>query len=164
MDKSNNKFTSDMVVEMLSNYTSMQRKALQLEFEIKQIKSLITEDDMIESMTFNSDLQDKVKGGQAGDKTASIAISYLAKLENINIKQTAELHRELIALNLQIERIRYYINLLEGKYSHVLQKVYIEGLSMAETAELTGISLDTIKRQKNTAIKQLVEMYNYIAK
>ena len=157
-----NAFTFEIVAEMLNGFQDMKRKAMQLEFEINKLNSLVSDSDIINSMTFGSAEGDKIKGGYTSDKTANIAISYSTKLDNIRIKETKDLSREYMSVTLLMERLKHYISFLDPKYACVLQKLYLEDMSFTEVAESIGVSLDTVKNYRRAGIRKLVDMFNYI--
>jgi len=162
-DKTNNIFTFEIVSEMLNNYQEMKRNASQLEFELTALKTIISDSEFIDAMSLSSPQGDSVQGGFASDKTANIAISYSSKLDHINIKEEHELQIELLALTLQMERIKHYISLLPLKHSTILHKLYIEGFTFDEIVKSEELSTSSIKKYRRLGINQLVEMFNLVA-
>lgn len=160
------KYSFENIVSMLKDYNNLKRKSLQLEFEISNYIPIATGDDIIDSMTFNkaSDDGSSHPNGQTSDKTANIAISYAEKVDRLNIKYLQELKSDLRAINMEMLRLEFYINLLEKKYANILRMLYLEGLTLTKTAEKTKLSIDTVKNNRKAGINKLLDMYNSIVK
>lgn len=162
-----NKYTHEIIVQMLKDYRVLQRRAKQLEFEITNYAPAATDEDMIDAMTFNSSLGDggnSIHTGQASDKTANIAVSYAEKVDKLNRKHKQELESDLRAVNTEMLRLETYISLLDEKQSKTLRMLYLEGLTFVKAADRMNLSVDTVKNYRKAGIKCLVEMYNNILK
>ena len=159
----NNKFTFGMIAGMLRDYKNLKRKALLLEFEIKCAENLpISDNDIIESMTFDSQLGEKVKGGQISDKTANTAMSYGIKKHKMKLKHESDLKNDLNSINIELERMEYYISLLDERHSSVLKSLYMDGLTFTETACKRHLSVSAIQKLRKVGIEKLVDMYNLL--
>lgn len=148
------------IISKLESYNELKRKALQLEFELEHYKHKITCEDSIDTMTFNSTLGERIQTGQISDKTANIALSYVEKTSFMNIRDKNELVDDLEQVRLEIDRIEYYISILDEKYSNVLLAIYIENLTFYQTCEKLKISLTSAQRIRKKGVERLVEMYN----
>lgn len=160
-----NIYTYEIVTQMLKGYRELQRKTLQLEFEITNYIPIATGTDIIDSMTFGKAMDDGfniIHNGHVSDKTAQIAVSYADKAERLNIKHKQELEDELRSINMEMLRMEYYIGLLEEKHAKVLRLLYYDGLTLVKTAESAKISLDSVKSYRKAGILSLVDMYNRI--
>ena len=60
-DKTSNTFTFEIVAEMLNGFQDMKCKSKQLEFEINKINNLLSDSDLVDSMTFCSESGDGIK-------------------------------------------------------------------------------------------------------
>jgi len=144
------KITKTDVVTMLENYGELTRQAAQLEFEIQNYRPVVTSEDIIDTMIFgqNSDgVAVQTKTGSS-DKTAGIALSYNERADSLNIKELDTLHDDLYAVTVQTARIRHYISLLDKRQSDILTKIYIEGMTLLDTAEMLGLSRATVQRNR----------------
>ena len=81
-----NKITTEVVSEMLKQYKELKLQEKQLKFEIENYLPVVTEEEMIDSMSFNSSIGEKTSGGSISDKTANVALSYIDRAKELNLK------------------------------------------------------------------------------
>lgn len=159
----NGQITFEIVADLLKNFDKLKLKERQLEFEISNYKPVdVSSEEVIETMTFRHS-EGHVKGGEPSDRTAAIALSYADKRCFINMKQKQVLEEELSVLRTQIERIEFYISIIDPKYASVLRDLYIEGHTFEETAIKENISITAVKNSRRAGIEKLVEMFRAVS-
>jgi len=163
--KENSKFTYDIVADILRGYRELNQIATQLRNDIAHYFPSISDEDIIETMTFSRILSkriNKIHNGKTSDRTAFIAMSYSESVDKVKIRPKCELENELKMVLSDINRIECYVGLLSEQSSVVLQKLYFEYKTHAEVADEINISVSTLKRHRNDGIAQLVPMFNLI--
>ena len=163
MSDKNIKVTFEEMASILKNFNKLKLKEKQLEFEISNYKTIsLSNEDMIETMMFNNNIGERIKSSNKSDMTAMIALSYADNVKKLNLKQKKELEFELKYLQEQIRRIEFYISILNSEHASVLNDLYIECLTIEETAAKESISITSVKNNRRAGIKNLVEMFNSI--
>jgi RNA polymerase sigma factor (sigma-70 family) len=158
--KASSVFTYDKVAEILKGYNDVKNRVMLLEYEIANDTPVMTGDDMIYQMAFSDYPAGSPERNHCG--TDVIALTYMKKTSQINIKHKQELEDEVRILKVGIERIDYYINLLTERQTTVLKRLYFEGKTITEIALSMSISESTVKNARKDGIKKLVEMYAII--
>ena len=162
----NNKFTFEIVADMLKSFIQMKKDVALLDDEIKNYVPVVSDKDMIDSMTFSrpdSECVNNIHSGKINDKTASIAISYSEKMMKINIRHKEELENDLCLILSNIRRLEHYVRSLDEIHASVLEKLYFEGLTYVETGKALMLSISAIKRYRRAGIERIVAMYDLIA-
>ena len=102
---------------------------------------------------------DSCPGGHASDKTLYIALNYQDRTEEANQIGADEVVEQLVDLEREQERLKYYVSLLEERQEKVIKLFYFEGYSQEECAKKLEIATRTVRRIKDDAIEELTEMY-----
>ena len=68
---------------------------------------------------------------------------------------------QLVTLEREQERLNYYVSLLGPRHAELLKLLYFEGYSQEECAKKLEIATRTVRRIKDDAIAELVEMYSF---
>lgn len=151
------------IITMLSAYSEIRREVMQLEFELQYLPQEFSVNEVIEAMTFCGSQSERVQKGKISDKTSEIAVSYSECVVNMNLRLRGELEDDLARAKLAIERMEYYINLLDKQVSDIIRALYIDGLTFAATCEKLCVSLGTAQKLRKKGVEMLVEMYNRVA-
>ena len=80
-------------------------------------------------------------------------ISYLAE------KKEDSIHNTLVRAEL-LQLILLEAESLPPRLKEVFKLIYLEGLTLPETAERLGVSFNTVKTQKATAVKKMRDAFN----
>ena len=105
---------------------------------------------------------DSCPGGHASDKTLYIALNYQNRTEEANQIGADEVVEQLVDLEREQERLKYYVSLLEERQEKVIKLFYFEGMNQDEAAEQMAVSVRHIRSIKAKAINELVSMYEYV--
>ncbi len=151
------------VIRLLETYSDRAQRIDLLHYEM-QHAARISPEEMIDGMSLGHG--DGVGGsskGRISDKTLYIALNYQERMDRLNAESVNEISKRLLALELEQDRIRYYVSRLDKREAEVIRSFYFEGHSWEETADQVGVVLRTVYKIKNRAINHLVAMYAYTA-
>ena len=98
----------------------------------------------------------------ASDKTLYIALNYQDRTEEANQIGADEVVEQLVDLEREQERLKYYVSLLEERQEKVIKLFYFEGMNQDEVAERMAVSVRHIRSIKAKAINELISMYEYV--
>lgn len=79
----------------------------------------------------------------------------------MNSDTAEEVVGQLVTLEREQERLNYYVSLLGPRHAELLKLLYFEGYSQEECAKKLEIATRTVRRIKDDAIAELVEMYSF---
>ena len=99
--------------------------------------------------------------GHASDKTLYIALNYQAQIDHMRNDTTEEVAGQLVTLEREQEQLNYYVSLLGPRHAELLKLLYFEGYSQKACAQKLGIATRTVRRIKDDAIVELVELYSF---
>lgn len=151
------------VVNLLESYTMRERQIALLHYEM-QHTAYISSDEVIDAMSLgHGDNMGGSSRGHISNKTMYIALNYQEQMEHMNAEAANEIAQQLLALESEQDRIRYYISLLDKREAKVIRSFYIESRPWEEIAQEIGVALRTVHKIKNRAIDHLAELYAYKA-
>ena len=156
------KYTYSDIMKKLRGYNDLERRRKQLTYELEHYVDKVSGDDIIETMSFGNGMGERTKGGRPGDKTAKIAATYNEATTQANLRDKLELQEDLAYVKQEINRLTYYVGLLNDKQVNAVKIHYFKGNSIQQTAEKMDISMTSVKRILKSAIEELVMMYNMI--
>ena len=151
------KMTYEKLVELLENYRSNERKVKVLQFELAN-RSQLTGSELIEAMSLS--VPEGLGGltGHISDKTMRIALQYDDLAYNMNVEAKEAILHELVPLQAQQDKLKYYISLLENN-GEFLVAYYVEGRTWNQLEEKTQLNLRTLRRRRNEQISRLLDLY-----
>ena len=155
----NNVETKTYVVELLESYQKRSKQIELLHYELSHPTD-ISENEMIGALALAHG-NGGGSGGYISDKTLYIAMNYQQRTKNANQGTRAEIVSQLIELEDQQERLKYYVSLLKARHAELLKFLYFEGYSQEECANKLAIATRTVRRIKDDAIDELAEMYSF---
>ena len=100
--------------------------------------------------------------GRISDKTLYIALNYQSKADKPNADIKEEIVVQLVELEQEQKRLKYYVSLLEKRQRALIQAIYFDECSLDEVAEQLGIASRTVRTIKKAALERLVSMYEYV--
>lgn len=122
-----------------------------------------TEEEILDAMCFSRpDCSSAGASGTLTDKTAHIAETYRCNLETLNQELFDEIRSQLLQLEQEVERLRFYVGLLGDNEEKIIRLVYFEQHSLKEAAETMGLSPWVARRVREAGIKRLTEMFAFI--
>ena len=158
-------YTNEMIIEKLEAYHSVKQKLALLSYELSH-PAQITDEDYLSTVAVSSSRTDSAARGCGPnlDKTMGLALSYREKAERLNTEVVSEVFREWQELQTDINRMDFYMGLLEAEHRQVLQMHYIQRMKWLEIEDEINVPKRTLMRRRNEAIDRLTEMYNYTGK
>ena len=157
-----NAVTKTYVTGLLESYQKRTKQIELLHFELAHPVQ-VTASEMIGALALahSEEGGGGHPGGHASDKTLYIALNYQERTDQLNNSVSKEIVEQLVALEQEQERLKYYISLLPERQANVIKLTYFEGCTQEETAEKMALAKRTIQLLKAQAIDELVTMYNY---
>ena len=121
----------------------------------------VTDDEMIDSLTFDVDGTPCGSGYTTG-KILYIVLNYHKFVDRLNLETINEIFTELVDLENEQNKLHYYISLLESREAQVIRRAYFDGCSWDQIAEELGVVRRTAHKIKERAMANLAWMYAYI--
>lgn len=149
------------VVGLLESYQKRSKQIDLLHYELSH-PARVTENEMIGALALAHGEGGDRPGGHASDKTLYIALNYQDRTEEANQIGADEVVEQLVELEREQERLKYYVSLLEERQEKVIKLFYFEGMNQDEAAEQMAVSVRHIRSIKTKAINELVSMYEYV--
>lgn len=148
------------VVGLLESYQKRSKQIDLLHYELSH-PARVSENEMIGALALAHGEGGDRPGGHASDKTLYIALNYQDRTEEANQIGADEVVEQLVELEREQERLKYYVSLLEERQEKVIKLFYFEGYSQEECAKKLEIATRTVRRIKDDAIEELTEMYSF---
>lgn len=153
----------EQVTQLLETYYSRERQIALLHYEM-QHSAHISPEEMIDGMSLgHGDSMGGSGKGHISNKTMYIALNYQERMERMNEEAANEIAERLLKLEVEQDRLRYYVSLLDKREGDVIRRFYIEGVSWEEIAQEIGVALRMVHKIKNRAVGHLAELYAYKA-
>ena len=154
--------TRTMVMTLLNQFRDNQRRMELLHYEMEH-PTTVSEDEMIEALTFGHTDHTGTSAKRVSDKTHYVALNYQAKAMRANEETLSEIVLELSKLEKQQDRLLYYISLMEERYAEVIRMTYINGMDNDQIAAKLGVSVRTVRSRRSKAIDLLCDMFAFTA-
>ena len=154
--------TKTYVVGLLESYQKREKQIELLHYELAH-PVRVTANEMIGALALahGDDSGSGHPGGHASDKTLYIALNYQDRADQANNSALREVVEQLVTLEQEQERLKYYVSLLAKRQANVIKLIYFEGCTQEDVAEKMGLAKRTIQLLKAQAIDELVTMYDY---
>lgn len=158
----NNVETRTYVVGLLESYQKRSKQIELLHYESSH-PAKVSEKELIGALAFaHGDGQGR-SGGHASDKTLYIALNYQKRVDRMNGDTVDEVAEQLVTLEQEQERLKYYVSLLNERQKKVIQLFYFNGMTQDEVADKLEVTVRYIHSIKAKAINELVFMYEYVS-
>lgn len=143
-------FTKEMILEKLRNFNRSSIIIRQLEFELGQLDS--------------------------HDSSSAAALPFMPSIDERNTptyfdhidpdaaRLREALQKELARLKAEQNRLTYYTALLEKGQKTVLEKLYMEEMTVEALAEMLDVTTKSVHAWRNKGVLMLTEMYNRVAR
>jgi len=155
---------TEKVEEILKSYTSMKRRIEQLRFELGH-SGIISERELIESLALGVHTEGvRFSNSHLSDRTMAIALRYKDEMSRMGVETIIDVNSELCVLETEINRLEYYVSLLDKNEEAAIRLLYFERRSWPEAAEELNISKRTLFRYRKSAIEELASMYSLLSK
>lgn len=77
--------------------------------------------------------------GYISDKTMYIALNYQEQAEHLNASTKDEIAAQLVELEQEQSRLKYYVSLLEARETEVIRLIYFSQCSWSEVSKKLGV-------------------------
>lgn len=152
------------VVDILKNYHKKQKHIRLLRYELEH-PAHVSEEELIESLTLAKSETDGGKSpGHISNKTMMIALQYQNAAERMNGDVVAEIAQELSVLEAEVERIDYYLTLLDEGQALVLRRYYIEQKPWSEIEAEFGLSQRALIKRRDDGVGELADMFGFLGR
>lgn len=158
----NNVETRTYVVGLLESYQKRSKQIELLHYELSH-PAHVSEQEMIEALAYTHSDGQGHPGGHASDKTLYIALNYQNQADSMNGDTIDEVAKQLVTLEREQERLKYYVSLLNERQKKVIQLFYFNGMTQDEVADKLEVTVRYIHSIKAKAINELVSMYEYVS-
>ena len=120
------------VVGLLESYQKRSKQIDLLHYELSH-PARVSENEMIGALALAHGEGGGRPGGHASDKTLYIALNYQDRTDEANQIGADEVVEQLVALEKEQERLKYYVSLLKARHKKVIQMFYFD-----ETPSMTN--------------------------
>lgn len=152
------------VVETLKSYPKKQKQISLLRYELEH-PSHISEEELIESLSLTkSEAGGGKSPGHISNKTMMIALQYQDAAQRMNSDVVAEIAQELSVLESEVERIDYYLTLLDEGQALVLRRYYIEQRPWSEIETEFGLSQRALIKRRDEGVAELADMFGFLGR
>lgn len=158
----NNVETKAYVICLLESYQQRSKQLELLHYELSH-PAHVSEKEMIEALALGHGDGQGHSGGHLSDKTLYIALNYQTRTDRMNGETHDEVAKQLVTLEQEQERLKYYVSLLNERQKKVLQLFYFEGMTQDEVADKLEVTVRYVHSIKAKAINELVSMYEYVS-
>lgn len=149
------------VIKSLVNYSNVERQIQLLQCELL-LSEKITSNEMLEVMAFEKGEGGNGPKGYVSDKTASVAMRYRERANELNEETRRALMEQLIPLRSQKDRLDRCIMLLSPMSKSILVGFYMNKRTIKDLALELHLSERTIQRYRDNAIDEVVSMYELL--
>lgn len=144
--------------EVLDKYQELKKEQTVLKFQLSRFKG-ISEDDIIESMTFSHADGERVQTSGVSDKTGKIAVNYKKIADRENEEWISYLISRLEYVEDEIEFFEYTLKGLSNGVGEIMWDMVIECMSWGEIEAKYHISHSALGKYRKNAIKELDTIY-----
>lgn len=148
------------VVNLLDTCHERTKRIALLRYELEH-PSRISPDELIGMMSLGHGDNAIRSKGPISNKTMYIALNYQERMERLNTDTADEIAAQLMELEQEQNKLRYYVSLLDTREADVIRLVYFEGRTWNEAAKELDVTTRTVHRVKERAITKLAEMYDF---
>lgn len=154
--------TKTYVVGLLESYQKRSKQIELLHYELSH-PARVSENEMIGALALaHGNGEGGRSGGHASDKTLYIALNYQAQVNHMNGDTAEEVVEQLVTLEREQERLKYYVSLLSDRQGKVIELFYFQGMTQDEVANALEVTVRYVHSIKAKAINELVSMYEYV--
>ena len=146
--------SSSYVEYLLKNRQALNQQLKELKKEVESQRAL-TEEDIIEELTFKKSQEEKVRKSHISDKIPSIALVYQEILDKRSRNSLRAMNRVIEATEGELVRLDRAITSLPEENRRILDQLYFKGRSYRAVAETLAISESTLHRYRKKTIEQI---------
>lgn len=153
------------ILNLLETYHERERNIALLHYELEH-PARASEAEMISAMALGHGTGNNGGhvDGHISDKTLYIALNYQSKVDKVNADTKEEIVVQLVELEQEQKRLEYYVSLLCEREAMVIRLIYFKELPLEEVASQVSVALRTVRKIRDRAIDELIEMFDYTNK
>ena len=151
--------TREYVEYLLKNYNEILKDIEQLKFEYKTFID-IEPNEVIESLNFSSNSEERIQTSSISDKTCKIALIYGEATKRMNKESREEILKMMKATEIEMERLDYCIERLEPQVKEVIRKIFMESLQWKDICSKNSISEKTLNKYREKGIEDIILMFD----
>ncbi|MEG2017610.1 MAG: sigma factor-like helix-turn-helix DNA-binding protein [Clostridium sp.] len=151
--------SSSYVEYLLKNRQALNQQLEELK-EMVESQSALTEEDIIEELTFKKSQEEKIRKGRISDKVPSIALVYQEVLDKRSRNNLKAMNRVIEATERELIRLDRAITSLPEENKRILDQLYVKGRSYKAVAETLAVSESTLHRYRKRIIEQIAVYFS----
>lgn len=151
--------SSSYVEYLLKNWQALNQQLKELKKVVESQREL-TEEDIIEELTFKKSQEEKVRKSYISDKIPSIALVYKEALDKQSRSNLRSMNRVIEATEGELIRLQRAMSCLREENRRILDQLYFKGRSYREVAETLAISESTLHRYRKKALEQIAVYFS----
>lgn len=153
----------DRVIQELKRYPQKQRRADLLRYELAHPPNL-SEQEVIEELALSPAADGAAPSGHISNKTMQIALQFREATQRMNEEAVLQISQELYTLEADIQKIDYYISLLNKQDAAIIQASYMTAHLQAPSALAAefGLAKRALTSRRNAALDELAEMFAFV--
>jgi len=151
--------TREYVEYLLKNHNEILQDIEQLKFEYEIFKKIETYE-VIESLNFSSNNEDRIQTSNVSDKTCKIALIYNEVAKRMNKESREEIYKMMKATEFEMARLSYCIERLEPQIKGILIDVFIEKIQWKGICVKYSISVKTLSKYRKKGIEEIIGMFD----
>lgn len=150
------------ILRQLTDYPNQKRNISLLRYELNQI-GVVSQEEVLEAMSFpGADAYDIQHAADFSDRIPYIVENYKVRAAELSCEKRSEMLLQLRFLEKEIERISFYVSLLDDEKRKVIELLFFQQYSLQKASELMNITPWTVRRLRDSGIDQLAEMLLFV--
>lgn len=151
--------SNSYVEYLLKNRQALNQQLKALKAMVES-QSALTEEDIIEELTFKKSQEEKVRRDHISDKVPSIALVYKEVLDKRSRNNLKTMNRVIEATEGELIRLDRAITSLSEENKRILDQLYVKGRSYKAVAETLAVSESTLHRYRKRTIEQIAVYFS----
>lgn len=151
--------SSSYVEYLLKNWQALNQQLKELKKVVESQRAL-TEEDIIEELTFKKSQEEKVSESHISNKIPSIALVYKEALDKQSRNSLRAMNRVIEATEGELIRLQRAMSCLTEESRRILDQLYFKGRSYRAVAETLAISESTLDRYRKKALEQIAVYFS----
>lgn len=143
---------------IIRDYHKMKKQLNIAKFQLEHFSG-VSDDDIIESMSFSHPVGERVSGGGISDKTAKIAMSLEARKEQLNRDLYDFYYQEYKSLYEKLSFFDYALSQLSDDLPLIMYDLFIQKSTWDDLSAKYHVCNSMIGKYRKKAIKELTDIY-----
>lgn len=143
---------------ILKSHNDRKQQLKALEYELGLLQQTLRPE-TIEGKVYAHYGGERVSGAQPSDKTADIVIEHFDRQRDARYHA---LKSVTYTMGIEVRRLEHYLSLIPSEESDIIRWCYFEGLSWAEIAQRTALTIRTLQRRRKHGLDGLIKLYSTV--